>query len=73
MVVKQRGAGCSVWNLFESSVIPSGSKTYRLSVGDNVLFESSVIPSGSKTGIFALKLFPMFESSVIPSGSKTYS
>ena len=34
---------------FESSVIPSGSKTLCMSCNQLLLFESSVIPSGSKT------------------------
>ena len=35
--------------MFESSVIPSGSKTVSLRQMHDFRFESSVIPSGSKT------------------------
>ena len=56
---------------FESSVIPSGSKTCGLSRRGGHAFESSVIPSGSKTLCIGRPLREAFESSVIPSGSKT--
>ena len=59
------------YHAFESSVIPSGSKT-QLSLYDlRGGFESSVIPSGSKTGRGGDPVAQRFESSVIPSGSKT--
>ena len=54
---------------FESSAIPSGSKTDYTKYFLYYLFESSVIPSGSKT-IFTNPTGSLtFESSVIPSGS----
>ncbi len=58
--------------VFESSVIPSGSKTPNLPLCRVVPFESSVIPSGSKTSSRQKAVGRLFESSVIPSGSKTF-
>ena len=54
---------------FESSVIPSGSKTCLLQRLFTLMFESSVIPSGSKTCRATAPNVFVFESSVIPSGS----
>ena len=54
---------------FESSVIPSGSKTETTIRTTTNAFESSVIPSGSKTKNAQSDHAPQFESSVIPSGS----
>ena len=59
--------------MFESSVIPSGSKTRRSPQLAKNTFESSVIPSGSKTSDFGTTGVLLFESSVIPSGSKTHA
>ena len=56
---------------FESSVIPSGSKTVSMHKAVSIAFESSVIPSGSKTSRNDRPRDHGFESSVIPSGSKT--
>ena len=55
--------------MFESSVIPSGSKTRKSEHMNLEEFESSVIPSGSKTRRTFSESFSTFESSVIPSGS----
>ena len=69
MVVKPEPGNKIVGRLFESSVIPSGSKTFLLLNSYLVLFESSVIPSGSKTALTPTLPSTQLESSVIPSGS----
>ena len=71
MVVKQGEGGATSIVLFESSVIPYGSKTCACSWEARIQFESSVIPYGSKTKVEEdIRIF-LFESSVIPYGSKT--
>ena len=71
MVVKLRGLAPLDDTKFESSVIPSGSKTQWTIKRGGWGFESSVIPSGSKTYRLSRSDRSSFESSVIPSGSKT--
>ena len=44
--------------MFESSVIPSGSKTRLVRQPHRDMFESSVIPSGSKTLRLCCSLLP---------------
>ena len=51
--------------MFESSVIPSGSKTHDAVVERVAEFESSVIPSGSKTDAIKDEFGWEFERSVV--------